>query len=113
MRSAGERRGGLDGPEGAVDVRREVVFAEDVDDPVATQRVAHAALRAGDDQPNAERVEGVAYRPQRLRARHVHLAHRLEVEDDCAGQRIGRTYSREEVVLEEIGIGEDQLRLEA
>ena len=39
--SAGGRRAGLDGLEGAVDVRREVVFAEDVDGPVATQRVAH------------------------------------------------------------------------
>ena len=51
--------------------------------------------------------------PQRLHARHVHLADRLEVDDDRAGRRLGRTDSREKVVLEDIGVGEDQLRLEA
>ena len=53
------------------------------------------------------------YRPECLRARHVHLADRLEVEDDRARRRLGRANSREEVVLEQIGIGKDQLRLEA
>ena len=105
-----DRRVGL---EGEVDGRREVVLAEDVRDPVAMQRAAHAALRARDDQPDPERVEGVVHRPQRLRARHVHVADRLEVEDDRAGPRLRRVNSREHVVLEEIGVGEDQLRLEA
>ena len=53
------------------------------------------------------------HRPQRLRARHVHVADRLEVEDDRAGPRLRRVDAREHVVLEEIGVGEDQLRLEA
>jgi hypothetical protein len=83
------------------------------DDPVATERLAHGALRARDDQPDAERLEGVVDGPQRLRAGHVELTDRLEVEDDGVGPRVECANPREEVVLEDVGVGEDQLRLEA
>src|SRR4051812_15740667 len=62
-----------DGFEGAVDGRCEVVLAEDVDDPVATQRVAHGAFGVGQDESDAERVEPVVDGPQCLAARDVHL----------------------------------------
>ena len=52
-------------------------------------------------------------RSECLLAGHVHLADRLEVEDDRARRRLGRVDSREEVVLEEVGVGEDQLGFEA
>ena len=107
----GARR--LDRLEGAVDARHEVVLAEDVERPAATQRVAHPALGARDEQPDPERVERVVDRPECLLAGHVHLADRLEVEDDRARRRLGRADSREEVVLEEVGVGEDQLGFEA
>src|SRR3954451_25003884 len=97
--SAGGRPDGLDG---AVDARHEVPFAEDVDGAGATQRVAHGAPGVGDDQPNAARLERVVDRPECLRARHVHLADRTEVEDYRGRRRPGRTNARKEVVLEEV-----------
>src|SRR4051794_12891283 len=111
--SATGRRCRLDFLDGAVDAPHEIAFAEDVDGAAAAQRVAHGAPGVRDDQPDATRVERVVYRLQCLRARHVHLADRSEVEDDRAGWRLGRANAREQVVLEEIGIREDQLRLEA
>ncbi|HEX6027324.1 MAG TPA: hypothetical protein VFZ00_35315 [Solirubrobacter sp.] len=41
------------------------------------------------------------------------MADGLEVEDDGAGRRVGRSNSLEQVVLEQIGVGEDQFRFEA
>ncbi len=103
---------GLDGVDREVDRRREILLAEEVDDAVATQGLAHGASRARDDQPDPARLEGVVDGPQRLRARHVELADRLEVEDDRVGRRVERANPRQEVVLEDVGVGEDQLRLE-
>ena len=60
-----------------------------------------------------QRLEGVVDGPERLRAGHVDLADRLEVEDDRVGRRLAGANPREQVVLEDVGVGEDQLRLEA
>jgi len=69
----------------------------------------YATLRVDLFTREEQHVDG----PEDLRAGHVELADRLEVEDHRVGRRVERAYPREEVVLEDVGVGEDQLRLEA
>ena len=52
-------------------------------------------------------------RGERLSAGDVDERHRLEVQDDDLGRRVGRPDAPEQLLLEDVGIGEDQLRLEA